>query len=287
MANLRAYEYASAWQGHIKACSKCGLMQQAPLPGLQHALDFYPDDYTHYNPEKSGLKAWLMGLYMRRTILFLKKRGVQKGMRILDIGCAGGQKLAIIRDALELEAVGIEPHGPAARRAQEFFNLKVYRDVFPAAALKGQLFDVIYINHVIEHVPEPLKLLDDIFDHLVPGGIVIGETENLDCPSFHLFGQYWALLHLPFHLFFFNKNTLGNVFRMSKFGNVSCETLTEPTVWSLSLHNLLRRKSSPDAPRSARMPGYIAFTLLSVPVSWLETGRGPIIRFWAQRMISP
>jgi SAM-dependent methyltransferase len=253
------------------------------MPDLQQALDFYPSDYTHYNPKKAGLKAFLMRLYMRRTVSFLKKLGVGKGERILDIGCAGGQKLAILSDALGLEAVGIEPNGFAARKAKELFGLKVYTDVFPSSALKGQYFDVIYINHVIEHVPDPLKLLNDIYDHLSPGGIVFGETENLDCPSFRLFGRYWALLHLPFHLFFFNRETLCKVFQNSRFDDVVCETITEPTAWSLSLHNVLMRKSDPNKPRSARMPGYIPLTLLAIPVSRLESGRGPILRFWARK----
>lgn len=283
LENLRTYEYPSAWKGAIKACSKCGLMQQAPMPNLQQALEFYPADYTHYNPEKAGLKAFLMGMYMRRTIAFLKKRGVQRGSSILDIGCAGGQKLSILRDALDLETVGIEPNEAAAQKARDLYNLEVYTDTFPTTKLSDRHFDVIYINHVVEHVPNPLKFLNDIFRALAPDGIVVGETENLDCPSFQLFGRYWALLHLPFHLFFFNRETLNNLFTASKFGQATLETLTEPTVWSLSLNNVLRRKSGQGVNRSARMPGYLAFTLLALPISWLEVGRGPIIRFWARK----
>lgn len=285
LEDLQAYEYPIAWQGAIKACSRCGLMQQAPMPDLQQALDFYPADYTHYNPAIGGLKAFLMGIYMRRTIAFLKEQGIRRGGRILDIGCAGGQKLAILRDALNLEAVGIEPNETAAQKARDLYGLEVYTDTFPTAELAGRHFDVIYINHVIEHVPAPLKLLNDIHRCLAPGGIVVGETENLDCLSFRIFGRYWALLHLPFHLFFFNRKTLANVFTLSEFSQVALETLTEPTVWSLSLNNFLRRYSAPDEARSARMPGYLAFTLLAVPVSWLEFGQGPIIRFWARKKI--
>ena len=43
---------------------------------------------------------------------------------------------------------------------------------------------------------------------LKPGGYVVGETENIDCLSYRLFGPYWSLLHLPYHLLFFTPDTL-------------------------------------------------------------------------------
>jgi len=225
----------------------------------------------------------LMRLYMQRTVSFFKKMGIGPGSRVLDIGCAAGEKIAILSDALGFEVVGVEPNPYAAANARKFFNLKVYTGTFPCPELKEERFDAVYINHVIEHVPDPVKLLNDIYLILKPGGILIGETENLDCPSFHLFSRYWALLHLPFHLLFFKKDTLNKVFTISSFSEVQMETLTEPTVWSLSLQNYLRRNRPMEEPRTGRMHGYLFLTLLSVGISWIEKGRGPIIRFWAKR----
>lgn len=281
--HLYAYEYGTGWIGAIKACESCGLMQQYPMPTVAGALDYYPDSYTHYNPQTTGLSALLMKLYMQRTIRFFKKMGIKKGMRVLDIGCGAGQKIAILRDALGIDPVGIEPNIIGAENARKFFGLKIYNNTFPCAELNSEKFDAVYINHVIEHVPDPVKLLNDIYSFLKPGGIIIGETENLNCLSFRVFNRFWALLHLPFHLLFFNKVTLRNVFLSSDFKKVNIETITEPTVWSLSIQNYLLRNKFSNTPRKGRMPGYIPLTLLLIPFSWLEKGKGPILRFWAKK----
>ena len=281
--DLRAYEYPSAWTGSILACESCGLIQQSPMLTVEEALELYPESYTHYNPQASGMGKLLMRLYMQRTVSFFKKMGIGSGSRVLDIGCGAGEKIAILSSALGFEAVGVEPNPYAAANAQKSFNLKVYTGTFPLPEIKEESFDAVYINHVIEHVPDPVRLLNDIYLTLKPGGLVIGETENVDCPSFRFFGRYWALLHLPFHLLFFTRDTLSKTFSVSKFSEVNLETLTEPTVWSLSLQNYLRRNRSLLEPRGSRMPGYLPLTLLSVGFSWIEKGRGPIIRFWAQK----
>lgn len=285
LSNLREVEYGIDWKGEIMACSECGLIQQTPMQTASEALSLYPPEYIHYNPSPHGVKGFLMKIYMLRTIRLLKKLNVVQGGKLLDIGCGAGEKLAILRDQLELEVQGVEPNAQAAQTARSLFGLHVTDGIFSPDDYPENSFDVVRINHVIEHVPDPVGLLNGIYRVLKPGGVITGETENIECPSFKVFGRYWALLHLPYHLVLFSENSLITTFKRSLFGTVFVESTGDAPAWSLSLQNVLRRKQHRDHRVSSRMRGYIFLTLLSVPLSYLETrlSKGPVLVFHARK----
>ncbi len=289
LSGLKEVEYGTDWQGVIMACPACGLIQQTPMLSVTDALAEYPVEYIHYNPSTTSLKSWLMKIYMGRTVRLLKKLNVGKGARLLDIGCGAGEKLAILRDSLSLDVLGVEPHPQAADKARTLFGLQVADGFFSSADYTENSFDVVRINHVIEHVPDPVGLLDDIHRVLKPGGVLVGETENIDCPSFRIFGRYWALLHLPYHLVLFTEKTLTETFNRSRFKSVHVESTGDAPAWSLSLQNFLRRNLPKDRRNSSRMKGYIPLTLASVSLSALETrlSGGPVLVFHAIKTPDP
>lgn len=285
LGDLRDIEYQADWAGEIRACDQCKLVQQAPMLSVEEAIAYYPPVYAHYHPSKpGGIRAFLMRRYMRRTIQHFRQLGAGPGKRVLDIGCSAGEKLSILSNALGVEPVGVEPNETAAQSARDAYGIEVHNTTFPHAAIEPGSVDFVYINHVIEHVPDPVGLLDAIHTVLKPGGYVIGETESIDCLSFRFFQRYWSLLHVPYHLLFFTGDTLRTVFERSRFGDspIEIKSLPDPTAWSLSTQNYLRRHRT-GKPATARMRGYLLLSLACVPVSWIERGRGPILRFHAQK----
>lgn len=281
---LRDYEYGSAWTGEIRGCAACGLVHHWPMPTREQALAFYPQGYMHYNPDPSRLRAVLMNLYVGRIVATFRRLGVKPGDRLIDIGCAAGEKLALLREKLRVDTIGVEPSAYAARQARERYGLNVVEGTFPNPAIAPGSADFVQVNHVIEHDPDPVGLLNGIYEALKPGGWVVGETENIDCLSYRLFGRYWSLLHLPYHLLFFTPQTLRGVFARSRFGaGVRIESQTDAPAWSLSVQNFVRRRQPPGAGITRRIPGFLLLSIACVPLSWLERGSGPILRFYAQK----
>lgn len=284
--DLRDYEYGSAWTGAVRACAACQLVHHWPRPTREEALAFYPDGYMHYNPEPSRVRAFLMNLYMGRIFRTFRALGARAGDRLVDVGCAAGEKLALLRDKLGLEVLGIEPNTAAAAKARSIYGLDVVASTFPNERAGPASAKFVQINHVIEHDPDPVGLLDSIFETLEPGGYVIGETENIDCLSYRLFGRYWSLLHMPYHLLFFTPDTLRGVFARSRFGTVTIEPQADAPAWSLSIQNWVRRNQPPGSGVTKRIPGFLLLSVLCVPLSWLEAGRGPILRFYARKPVA-
>lgn len=281
--DLRDREYGTPWSGTILRCEGCSLPQQSPMLTTEQAVALYPPNYRHYTRKRSRIGDLLMQMHTARTVGKMRRLGIGPGHRILDIGCGSGQPLSIITKALGCEGIGVEPSASAAEQARREFGMTVYTGTFPHADLAGQSFDAVYLNHVIEHVPDPVGLLQSILAVLKPGGYLIGETENVGSLSSRLFKQYWALLHLPYHLYFFDEKTLRRPLADAGFGAIDIGTVTDATAWSLSIQNVLRRNVEPGRQLAARMPGYVPLTLGCVPLSWLEHGQGPILTFTAQR----
>jgi SAM-dependent methyltransferase len=282
---VRDRNYACDFVVSYERCAACGLVQQMPMPTVEETKRFYSNSYVHYNPAPSSVRDKLIQWQMRGTVRHLEGLGAHHGKRLLDIGCGGGRGLTVIRDTLQLDVIGLEPNPHAAENARRIQGLNVITGTFPHPAIEPASVDFVRINHVIEHVPDPIELLNTIHEALRPGGWLIGETENLDCLSARCFGRHWSLLHAPYHTVLFTDATLRDVFDRSRFKNVRLDFLSDPTAWSLSFQTYLRRNSIPNAGTPPRMPGYLPVTLGCIPLAWLEraVGKGPVLQFSAQK----
>jgi SAM-dependent methyltransferase len=96
----------------------------------------------------------------------------REGSALLDIGCGYGYLLARFRDHYRLVGVDLSPH--AALRA----TVGVPEAVILAADVQRPLpfdrpFDVILAVNVIEHLPDPGRAVEHLWEGLVPGGVCV------------------------------------------------------------------------------------------------------------------
>lgn len=94
--------------------------------------------------------------------------------RILDVGC--GEGLMVKKFAESFHTEGIEPE----KHARDFCTssgLCVHSGL-ESLEKNGELFDLISLFHVIEHVYQPSELLIRLKELLHPNGILLIETPN-------------------------------------------------------------------------------------------------------------
>src|SRR5690606_6983610 len=77
---------------------------------------------------------------------------------------------------------------------------------FPAAQ-----FDAVTMSHVVEHLPEPIEVLQEVRRILKPDGQLIMTTPNTSSIGHRKFGPHWFGIDAPRHLFLFNKQSLSQV----------------------------------------------------------------------------
>jgi 2-polyprenyl-3-methyl-5-hydroxy-6-metoxy-1,4-benzoquinol methylase len=117
----------------------------------------------------------------------------QKGARVLDLGASWGYGTwQFIQDGFE--ATGYEPGRARARYALERLGLPVVDDIH---TLNGD-FDIIISSHVMEHVPKPCQVIEQlrvlprlgrVFVALTPNGSA--EYMRASAASYH---RHWGMV---------------------------------------------------------------------------------------------
>jgi len=104
-------------------------------------------------------------------------------------------------------------------------------------------YDAIFLRHVLEHHPQPLRLLGDLAATLVPGGRLFIEVPNRRSVWAWVFGRYYFGYYVPRHLFHFDRLSLGGALRDAGFREVDVSLAHTPLIGH-SLGYLMRANIS-------------------------------------------
>lgn len=135
--------------------------------------------------------------------------------RLLDVGCGNGEFLNIAK-GLGYSVVGLEfdAHSAQLTRSEGF---EVVEKPIPGSGMRPGSFGQITLNHVIEHLHDPVGALAEIYDLLRPGGRVWIKTPNIDAAGHERYGADWRGLEPPRHLVLFGVHALGRALRTAGF----------------------------------------------------------------------
>lgn len=138
-----------------------------------------------------------------KRLLQLVQRFSKRG-RLLDIGAGSG---ILVEQALKMGylAEGVEPSRWLQTKAKQH-GLNVHLGTFPHAQVVGP-FDVVTLIDVLEHVPVPLHLLEQIGEILASGGVVLIVTPDVASVAARLLGWKWWHFRMA-HIGYFNRSTL-------------------------------------------------------------------------------
>ncbi|MGH3870126.1 MAG: class I SAM-dependent methyltransferase [Pseudonocardiaceae bacterium] len=99
--------------------------------------------------------------------------------RILDIGCGHGAFGKTLRAGFPgASIVGIEPDPVSAEEAKRHYD-HVIEGHFPKAIPRGELWDAIVFNDVLEHLADPWEALRISKKFLRPRGLIVASIPNI------------------------------------------------------------------------------------------------------------
>ena len=108
----------------------------------------------------------------------LARRDKERAARLLDLGCGDGNHLLWLkRFAEDLYGCDYNIVRLARARARARDATLFLADILDFPAADGA-FDVIFFNHVIEHIPDDLGALSTVRRLLAPGGLLVLGTPN-------------------------------------------------------------------------------------------------------------
>ena len=263
------YEYAAPGVYRWLRCGDCELIRLDPSPSAEILDRAYPPHYHAYVAPKSALTERLIAVSRTRTARALA-RLVPAGGTILDVGCSTGRLLEAVSRIKTCRPLGVE-YKPEAGAEARRRGIDVFDGELEDADIEPGSVDVAVMQHVLEHVRNPVETLQHLQRILRPGGTLVGELPNFDSWDARLFGRLWGGGHAPRHLWHFTPKSLRRALEHCGFSDVRIRPALHTGHWALSVQHALRRGRCDDAGLTAGRSWYYPLLLVAtIPVNCLQ-----------------
>jgi len=213
------YEFFTSVGGYkFVRCEECGLVYLNPRPAQQKTREEYSGDYQikrllEQEPRTKEEIEEEISKNIGRVEEVVKRFG-NKG-KLLDIGCGAGFFIACLK-RYGWDVMGVEVSEWAAKFAKEKLKLKVLLGSFEDVEI-GDLFDLITMYHILEHLPNPLKSLKQVSRLLAADGVLIIKGPNLGGFDRIWHGKNWRGYSDRTHLYHFTPKTYRMILEKAGF----------------------------------------------------------------------
>ena len=248
-AHGKDFEYGTSDdEFHVVRCLTCGLLYLDPRPDVSELDRIYPSTYHafQFSSENFGL-AYRVRCRLEARRLLSACKGLKAGAKILDVGCGDGFHLRLLKEfghpSWRLQGIDTSDRAvTAARRA----GLDVLQVSIQEAGLPTGSFDLVFLLATIEHVSDPVAVLNAVSRLLTPGGRVVIVTDNTATLDRWIFGaRHWGGYHFPRHWNLFERKTLQRLASKVSLEVVNIETIVSPVNWVYSIRNWLQDRGAP------------------------------------------
>ncbi len=210
-SNSKKFTKYNGWT--IMRCQNCKTCYTNPRPTSEALPHYYNDKYFSgdrflnptYNPNAiewnkiSDIESWI------------EKRGA-----LLEIGAANGSFLKSMKNR-GWNVYGIDISADAAVAGKKEYGIEIFCGVAKDYKPKVK-FDAICLYQTFEHLPDPNSVMEQCFQWLNPGGLLVIEVPNIN--SFDMiYSRERKILSydLPRHLVHFNAKTLSGALEKHGF----------------------------------------------------------------------
>lgn len=213
LCGIRPKPFAVDYQGFtLCRCPSCGLEFVSPRLSFEELSEkVYSDNYLPKRDDSNWRSAEATHSFTLQLAAFENLLGGRK--KVLDIGCGNGAFLDFAREAgWEIAGVDIILSSDALD-----LDCPVWEGRLQEIDFGGSRFDLIRLNHVLEHTQNPLKELEICRELLATGGILFISVPNINGLSprlkslqsrLRLKSHRWRHYAAMHHLFFFSPKTL-------------------------------------------------------------------------------
>ena len=184
-----------------------------PLVREEEAASFYTNYYkqpkTEYEPTRS--RFW--------QVVEAVPKLAKPGGCVLDLGCGEGSLCAELKAAGWNRVFGIDVSGARIARARRLHPGIAFEDgPLGRGSLAGAPLELAIMDNIIEHLPDPARVLSEVHGRLLPGGRIVVITPNMACGNFRLLGRRWTPELAPHaHIFLFMRSSLSLLLERTGF----------------------------------------------------------------------
>ncbi|HLK35567.1 MAG TPA: class I SAM-dependent methyltransferase [Polyangiaceae bacterium] len=226
----------------LSVCTKCNLVVDPEAIAASEAQSLLQEDW--FDVPDAAHSGWvrLFEAWNNRRTMARIRRHRPAPARVLECGIGSGSLLVAMREA------GYEVHGcDLSPRVAEYVRGSFGIDVTtgdPSTIREGG-FDVVVMNHVLEHSARPRDMLASVVRRTSPGAVFHLAVPNVASWDAHLPG--WTSYE-PYHLIYFSPETLGAVAAQVGLHALELTTFEPFSGWSLALLRTALRSRSRGSP---------------------------------------
>ncbi len=194
-------------QFEIWQCAGCCLRFTQNVPENDAIRKYYlSDNYISHSNSSKGIVNRMYKLVRYFTLVSKRKfveriTGVSKGT-LLDIGAGTGAFLNEMHLA-GWKVEGVEPDGESIKRAAALYGLQL-KSQDHLFDFPEQSFDAVTLWHVLEHVHELHRYIEQLKVLCKKNGKIIIAVPNYTSSDAACYGPYWAAYDVPRHLYHFS-----------------------------------------------------------------------------------
>jgi 2-polyprenyl-3-methyl-5-hydroxy-6-metoxy-1,4-benzoquinol methylase len=195
----------------IAECRSCTFRFTQDVPDENTIGPYYKsEDYISHTNTAKGFINRLYHAVRKKTIagkrkLVERSTGIKAG-KMLDVGSGIGSFVNEMKQQ-GWEAMGLEPDADARKVAKDLYNLEL-ADTGQFYQLPVNYFDAVTLWHVLEHVHDLSKYIQQLKALLKEKGKLFIAVPNYTATDAAVYKEYWAAYDVPRHLYHFSPRSM-------------------------------------------------------------------------------
>lgn len=256
----------SLLQGYdVVICRKCGFGFADHIPH-QAEFDAYYRDMSKYEHQDRGGQESEYDLARFEAVASIIKPFLPNSQtRILEIGCATGRLLSLLKQSGYENVLGLDPSPICADSAHKLYGVRVLVNALSDIAIENQSIDFLILAGVLEHIRDLGAALVRLWNILSEGGRIYVAVPDAS--------RYAQGEDAPFqdfsveHINFFGPTSLTNLMHAHGFSQMFCQQrlqetsyrTTTPVIDAIYKKNMVKSSGVSIAPDVQTEPGLVAY----------------------------
>jgi len=193
-------------------CDICGLVRSDPVAADDLLAALYASSSFDYGQEVESIQATY-----GRALGWLQARSACREA-LLEIGCGNGFFLEQARRQGWREVRGVEPSADAVAKAPPELDGAIVQDVMRAGLFAPESFDAVCLFQVLDHISNPVELLEECLAVLRGGGHVLALNHNVSAWSARVLGERSPIVDIE-HTYLYSPTTMRRLFAKAGFAD--------------------------------------------------------------------
>ena len=199
-----------------RSCS-CYRIDPPPLQRPSEASEFYTKYYIQPSEECNLSQNRRQSRYWQVVEQIPDLAQIHRS--VLDVGCGAGDLCHELSQAGWPVVIGQDVSRSRVAKARSIYtNVRFYDVPIEETDISIGSQDLIIIDNVIEHIPNPVEFLTTLRNYLRPSGLLVAITPNMESGNFRLLGRRWIPELAPHaHIFLFTQAAMRLCIELSGF----------------------------------------------------------------------